>query len=210
MKSVMISINPKYCEFILNGIKTVEVRKTKPKLEAPFKCYIYCTKGDALAYPCLNNNKFFILRANNGTVAGRRMTENDIKRSGHSFANSKVIAEFICNKINILFNTYGNPENYMKDTLPEILKKSKLSYEEFSSYVGSRALNNHIYGWHISDLNIYEKPKELKEFKKYNRQCYYADLGLAIPECSECRNKECFVQRPPQSWCYVEELSEKE
>ena len=210
MKSVMISINPKYCEFILNGIKTVEVRKTKPKLEAPFKCYIYCTKGDALAYPCLNNNKFFILRANNGTVSRRRMTENDIKHNDHSFANGKVIAEFICNKINILFNTYGNPENYMKDTLPEILKKSNLSYEEFSSYVGSRALNNHIYGWHISDLNIYEKPKELKEFKKYNRQCYYADLGLAIPECSECRNKECFVQRPSQNWCYVEELLEKE
>ena len=210
MKSVMISINPKHCELILNGIKTVEVRKTKPKLEAPFKCYIYCTKGDALAYPCLNNNKFFILRANNGTIAGRRMTENDIKCSGYSFANGKVIAEFICNKINILFNTYGNPENYMKDTLPEILKKSKLSYEEFSSYVGSRALNNHIYGWHISDLNIYEKPKELKEFKKYNRQCYYADLGLAIPECSECRNKECFVQIPSQNWCYVEELLEKE
>ena len=40
MKSVMISINPKHCEFILNGIKTVEVRKTRPKLETPFKCYI--------------------------------------------------------------------------------------------------------------------------------------------------------------------------
>ena len=45
MKSVLISIKPKWCELIVSGKKTVEVRKTKPKLETPFKCYIYCTKN---------------------------------------------------------------------------------------------------------------------------------------------------------------------
>lgn len=44
MKSVLISIAPKYCELIANGAKTIEIRKTKPKIETPFKCYIYCTK----------------------------------------------------------------------------------------------------------------------------------------------------------------------
>ena len=44
MKEVLISIQPKWCELIASGIKTVEVRKTKPKIETPFKCYIYCTK----------------------------------------------------------------------------------------------------------------------------------------------------------------------
>lgn len=43
MKSVLISIKPKWCDFILSGEKTVEVRKTKPKVEPPFKCYIYKT-----------------------------------------------------------------------------------------------------------------------------------------------------------------------
>lgn len=43
MKSVLISIKPKWCELIANGKKTLEVRKTRPKLEVPFKCYIYCT-----------------------------------------------------------------------------------------------------------------------------------------------------------------------
>ena len=42
-KAVLISIRPKWCEKIANGKKTIEVRKTKPKLETPFKCYIYCT-----------------------------------------------------------------------------------------------------------------------------------------------------------------------
>ncbi len=43
-KAILISIKPQYCELIANGKKTIEVRKTKPKLEPPFKCYIYCTK----------------------------------------------------------------------------------------------------------------------------------------------------------------------
>ena len=43
-KAVLISIQPKWCELISNGKKTIEVRKTRPMLETPFKCYIYCTK----------------------------------------------------------------------------------------------------------------------------------------------------------------------
>ena len=44
MKSVLISIRPKWCELIASGKKTIEVRKTRPNIETPFKCYIYCTK----------------------------------------------------------------------------------------------------------------------------------------------------------------------
>ena len=45
MKSVLISIQPKWCELIASGKKTVEVRKSAPRLETPFKCYIYQTKA---------------------------------------------------------------------------------------------------------------------------------------------------------------------
>ena len=44
-KAVMLSIRPKWCEKIINGDKTIEVRKTRPKLDTPFKCYIYCTQS---------------------------------------------------------------------------------------------------------------------------------------------------------------------
>lgn len=40
-KAVLISIRPKWCEKIVSGEKTIEVRKTRPKMETPFKCYIY-------------------------------------------------------------------------------------------------------------------------------------------------------------------------
>lgn len=49
MKSVLISIRPKWCEKIISGEKTIEVRKTRPRLNPPFKCYIYQTgKGGVI------------------------------------------------------------------------------------------------------------------------------------------------------------------
>ena len=44
-KAVLISIRPKWAEKIASGEKTIEVRKTRPKLNTPFKCYIYCTQS---------------------------------------------------------------------------------------------------------------------------------------------------------------------
>ena len=44
-KTVLLSIRPEWCVKILNGEKTVEIRKNRPKLKPPFKCYIYCTKA---------------------------------------------------------------------------------------------------------------------------------------------------------------------
>ena len=46
-QAVLISIRPKWCEKIIGGEKTIEVRKTRPKLQTPFKCYIYCAAGMA-------------------------------------------------------------------------------------------------------------------------------------------------------------------
>jgi len=44
MKAVLISIQPKWCELIASGKKTIEVRKTAPKFDKPFMAYIYETK----------------------------------------------------------------------------------------------------------------------------------------------------------------------
>lgn len=196
MKAVMISIQPKWCEPIANGKKTIEVRKTKPKLETPFKCYIYCTQG---------NEMLWILREKERNPHQPKISDMFIADAvgGATKANGKVIGEFVCDGSEILFNTNGNPPNYIAEILPDILKRAAMTFEEFQIYVNGRAAKNSIYGWHISDLVIYDKPKELSEFKKHNRHCHYEHLGLATPKCSEC--KGCQLERPPQSWCYVEE-----
>ena len=73
-KAVLISIRPQWCEKIANGEKTVEVRKTRPNIATPFKCYIYCTAGN-VSYTCKN-----------GMIC-------------HNSGGSQIIGEFICNKI---------------------------------------------------------------------------------------------------------------
>lgn len=167
MKSVLISIHPKWCELIASGNKTIEVRKTRPKIETPFKCYTYETKA-RLDMPTFVDEDGHVLYTGRGQVIG----------------------EFVCDNVEVLFDTNGNPENYMTDILPSILQKTALSYDEFGAYVGSRADKNSIYGWHISDLKIYDKPKEL----------------CAFHHCGVNYHFNPAITRPPQSWCYVEEL----
>lgn len=172
MKSVLISIKPKWCELITNGEKTVEVRKTKPKLETPFKCYIYCT------------NKYD--KSGDGYFQGKYC--------------GKVIGEFVCDEIlsyteKDLF--YGMDEISNSD----IENYSCVDIDSLLEYKGKK---EYIYGWHISDLVIYDKPKKISDFQK---PCNHYN------DCSTCKRFDrkdyaciCGITSPPMSWYYVEEL----
>ena len=171
-KAVMISIQPHWCEMIANGEKTIEIRKTRLKLETPFKCYIYCTK------PRFEHEDFFALVGKQGFYGG-----------------GKVIGEFVCDKVYELA-----PLNHAPDDAEQ---QACMSREEIVQYLKGRG-----WGWHISDLKIYDKPKEISEFKKHIRECYFDNLGMATPKCSECT--KCNLMRPPQSWNYVEEIRDEQ
>lgn len=202
MKSVMLSIKPRWCEMIARGQKTIEVRKSRPKLEAPFKCYIYCTQA---RIPIRDSGRILMyeddLALTNRWDQGM-LVENPCgaMMEGEFFLNGKVIGEFVCDEI-LQFNhdDYNSPAYDISD---DDLNRTCLFQEDLYRYANGKTL----YGWHISDLVIYDEPRELSEFLRINRECWYADLGLAKRDCPECKNAECFVSRPPQSWCYVEEV----
>lgn len=170
---VILSVRPKWCELIASGQKTVEVRKSKPNLEIPFKVYIYQTK-QSWVYNIYSE------------IADWK---------------GKVIGEFICDEIVEHIPTEDYGMYYVDD---DTLKYACMTAAQSWQYGRGRPL----YGWHISNLKIYDKPKELSDFKKLNRNCCYSDLGFAIPECESCREKQCLVQRAPQSWCYAIKLPE--
>ena len=212
MKAVLISIQPKWCELIASGKKTVEVRKTRPMNKAPLKVYIYCTQGDALALPCLNNPQYAIHRMNDGSLNGRQMTVEEREQSDHFFANGKVIGEFVCDIIHEFTKTFFD-EQEPQDT-EEIgfwLDQFKLSYNDLRAYVGTKDF----YGWHISDLKIYDKPRELREFYHYcgdNPKCdgceahYFSNTECGKEDyCCSIIDGCKPLKRPPQSWCYVED-----
>ena len=184
MKSVLIAIRPQWAEKIAKGIKTIEVRKTAPQ-EVPFKAYIY--------------------ESRNG---GHRCKHCNEKDSCYSYApknvgcyngSGKVIGEFICNNASELDYVYYWNNGYEFETC--------LTSRQVADYGKGKP----IYGWHISDLKIYDKPKELSEF---SRPCSYSGLCFSCKRTSFkkdgnllCNTK---ITRPPQSWMYVEDLGEEE
>lgn len=199
-KAVLLSIRPKWCEKICSGEKTIEVRKTRPKLEAPFKCYIYCTVEMA------GHDALWVLdaptREKYSLMAVSAYLENP---EGANKGNGKVIGEFICDRIYELGTRSPGGSYYVKGedqpTTNDVARQSCLTLRDMHEYLQSKVG----YGWHISDLKIYDKLRELREFMKSNRDCFYADLGLAKRDCPDCKNSGCFLERPPQSWCYVQD-----
>lgn len=143
-KAVLISIKPEWCEKIARGIKTVEVRKTKPKIETPFKCYIYCTND--------RKNHFW---------TGKRYSYAD-ERSHNAFdkdGNGKVIGEFTCDRI--IDVDCDSIAPFDKSTGIYIDKQCCLSREELWKYTGGHCAH----GWHILELKIYnDQPKALSKF----------------------------------------------
>ena len=178
-KAVLISIRPKWVQKIANDEKTIEVRKTKPKLETPFKCYIYCTLPK---YP----HEDFIA--------------TDYPRP-QFYGGGKVIGEFTCDAITRV-NICGFWDDSGKQ-LDNHLKETCLTSEEFCNYLGE----NVGYGWHISDLLIYDQPRELSEFQRATDPCDSCHAEYTW-ECTGCKKFGGDIKRPPQSWCYVEAMKD--
>ena len=157
---VLFSIRPKYCLMFTDGTKRVEIRKTRPKIEPPFTGLIYCTKDYSLG-------EWFL--------PGAEFCDEPLQ--------GKVIGEFTCNRIDEVYQCNSG----------WVQENACLSRDEFFDYLGiprdtHLGYDKKAYAFHVSDLTIYDKPKDLRKFGKYG-------FDHAVP-----------LRRPPQSWCYAERL----
>ena len=165
-KAVMLSIRPKWVKKIASYEKTIEVRKTRPNLPTPFNAYIYCSQG------------------------------SDARRLRGSWG--KVIAEFTCDRIykidknstDFLFKA-GDLSVYKQAAEEKCGLCVTMTDDELLGYLG----HYHGYGWHISDLRIYDKPKGLDEFTRLRETKFSLEPVT--------------IKRPPQSWCYVDDVQAK-
>lgn len=186
-KEVLIAIQP-YWVFLIVAKKmgwdvpqekTVEVRKSFPQdVNWNRKSLIYCS----------SNKQSF----------------NRIPKKYQPFMAKllgKVIGKFVCDEIIYLGNIsndkwdnlLGDVHDYHKRL---IVESACLTEKELHQYGGK-------YAWRISNLIIYDKPKELSELTK---PCNHEN------DCCTCDRYDyighrCFndITRPPQSWYYVEE-----
>lgn len=190
MKAVLMSIKPQWCEKIASGEKVFELRKTFPNiktLNVSFPVYIYCTQEKRLLHKfnkgeCIDDEHFF-----EEDVFVRQNTWI----RGHLNPNGKVIGEFVCDYVQGVYPTglfVGDDRLTVCGNEDMPLDKYCLTEEQVRAYIGDKKA----YGWHISDLVIYNKPKELSDFKHCGVNYHYNPP----------------ITRPPQSWCYVEEMTE--
>ena len=196
MKAVMKSVSPRICEKVANGNCTILVSKTAPKCEAPFKCYIYCTSAKPYLYK--EANPPFELFLDSELYKGKGYDDR--------LFSSKVIGEFICDRIDEIYQCNSGWVN----------ENACISKDEFFDYLGIPrgthfGYDKKAYAWHISDLKTYGKPKELSEFYRpcsYSGICYSCNRFRPNGTPNDKPNDFCDgeITRPPQSWFYVEEL----
>lgn len=175
-KAILISIHPNYVAKILNGEKTLEIRKSKPMCELPIDVYVYCSKDKPRA---ILTDKGCVV-ANTLNVGGSSQY-----KSGYSLSG-RVVAKFRLNTVSrVAWYNRGYECGYIYEGIdPLNYKSSCLSMKELHQYLCGKSG----YAWHIDDLEIFQEPKELSEFKTVlqpHKPSYY-------------------LERPPQSYCYCE------
>ncbi len=208
MKAIILSIKPEYALNILNGNKTLELRKSVPK---GFKGWVYCYVTKAKPYLNCWYGKCYLVKdytydeliddgsiPHNGTIPFRFWYDEyeTVHLDDHEVYLYTDVAEY-----NVMY---------------DVLEKLCLDYREIVNYGNGKDL----YGWHIKKLEVFDKPMMLNEFTKNgwtsdkqpcnnNKQCEhcYYDNSENCKACDiDYDGEKCiyqYVTKAPQSWQYV-------
>lgn len=192
MKSILMSIRPKWCEKIFYGEKTIEVRKSRPAIPTPFKVYVYCTKERMTRVPSM----YAYLHKNEPGACAEYGTIETWGKIGDVIVNphlaskhvsfgmhGKVIGSFVCDKV---YKIVPDGEYYSNgyDIDDDMLSETCLG----RGYLTGYGLGYTLYGWHITEPKLFDKPRELTEFTLGR-----GFIAGRFP-----------LTRPPRSWVYVE------
>lgn len=182
MKSILLSIKPEWLAKILNGEKTIEVRKLFPKDYVGW-VYLYCSKNGGTLCPSYkpdNAMRYVVIKDK----------YDDVITNGH------IVARFWCDKVEeIVCHNMFNVPTYNTELLFErqLCIKSCLGVYDLFDYLG----NKNGFAIHISKLEIFDKPKELSEFRPFNN---------GIPQYRFTKNgcEYRTLTKAPQNYCYIE------
>lgn len=176
-KSVLISIRKEHNDKIFAGLKKWEGRKTCPG-NVEIKNYIDPTMPYSKS---ADDVKFFVYEQKTGGGCGKVIGEFvcDFAQTFHGMPDWKEIARALCVSVDFAFKYFNKGKGYMI---------------------------------RINAPKKYDTPKKLEEFKLL---CPHRNQ-LSM-DCERCRysffeprkvTPSCgaVLRRPPQSWCYVEEI----
>jgi len=206
MNAILMSIRPEWAVKEMNGEKTEEIRKNLGKLQPPFKVYAYVTKGKPeLCYPFSKAKKIVMVDG----------WQDELRKE--YLINGKVCFEFVCDRVESISAHFDVGDCKVKDfdtcsmNESKLLQASCLSKEELHKYFFGKRFC--AYSLHISELKVYDTPKELGEFHKvgfneamknweWDRLSPPDEKSILIP----CPAPRYEIKKAPQSWQFVEEL----
>ena len=172
-RDILFSIKPKYVHLILEKKKTIEVRKTRCKLEDKCRGFIYCTADPT--YPLWKCDV-------NAFARGKVVNRPDLNCNGRIVCHCtiKVIDEYVWDEF-----------NHCYDIDDDTLAQTCLTQEELYEYGKGKTL----YGYHLEYVMPYFAPTRLEEawfWKPYKDElmvktsisrapqswCYISGVGL--------------------------------
>lgn len=218
MKQGIISIQPQWVVKIANGTKKGEVRTTAPKewvayLEGktkekpqPTTWFIYCTKGNDRAWK--EDNHYW----NSVKVSS---TANDL--------NGKIVGKFTLNRVERICTSYTDTRwFYIRGIEEKVLSSADIFNRGWElkrlcdcnfgvfDYYFEKKVDNTQYGryrtyqvgyvWLIDNLEMFDTPKELSEFKSHKKTIVRTKINNEVFE-TELDNS---LTKAPQSFMYIE------
>ena len=188
-KAVLLSIRPEWCVKILNGEKTVEIRKNRPKLKPPFKCYIYCTKAQKKLITIFRDGDVFgdfVCDKIRPIIGKTWIVKEDIERAtSGSCLSLKQIIEYAgwshCSSFTERKELYAWHISDLK-IYDQPKSLSGFSRHDFRGMNGTDVCGNE------------------------SCEHYQPSGSYMLPPT--CAINGCCLSKPPQSWCYVAETEE--
>lgn len=229
----MIAASPLECFRITNGEQKIIIKKSRPLLETPFVCYIYCKLSKQIVFHEHVGISFDDLyRMPNGEIkygySGELMVCGE-EYNSNNFLNGKVIGAFICDAIYQIsahktdqfhgsgFVTCSDFGQYFGSG-SKLLKDACMNGNEALKYLGDNMTG---FAWHISKLMIFDKPKGLSDYfvidKKEIKTCPFRDRYFTNPDLTNGANlpagyscsKDHYIEfcRPLENHCkYIKAL----
>lgn len=178
-KAVLLSAKPKWCALIASGKKTLEVRKNKPKIETPFKVYIYCTND--------RKNHFWT-----GKVIGE-------------FTCDRII-DVDCDSIAPFDKSTGIYVDKQCQLSREELWKYTGGYCAHGWHISNLVIYDEPKPLErFRKMCKYRSDDSSCQWRKVECECvkfdFNPDGSVNFAECCD------YMSRPPQPWCYVEEAN---
>ena len=196
MKSILISIKPKHCANILNGLKTIEIRKRFPKDYRGW-VYIYCTKDN-------KQRLYHVALLDKSNHVFKRAYREDKIDNRTNYLNGKVVARFYCDNVEEI--KFINPNRTCGFSCEISDNDCYYNINENECCLSQDDLYDYLQGKNGKDINItnleiFDIPKELSEFQGMcTNWCELKRLHF----CKHIPNCNIPLKKAPQSWCYVE------